>query len=76
MTMLLQEITDKALNLPLEERAELALKLIESLEDIEKEEVETAWKIEIEKRVDEIKSGTAKGRPAEDVLAEIRAAYS
>ncbi len=39
-------------------------------------EVESAWDAEIERRVKEIESGKAKGRPAEDILAEIRAKYS
>lgn len=37
---------------------------------------EVTWNTEIEKRVNEIKSGKAKGRAAEDILAEIRAKFS
>jgi len=76
MSLLLQEVTNKALDLPLEERAELAHELIVSLDDVIDKAVETAWDAEIERRVKEIKSGKAKGRPAEEILAEIRAKYS
>jgi putative addiction module component (TIGR02574 family) len=76
MSLLLQEVTNRALNLPPEERAELAHELIVSLDDVIDKEVETAWDAEIERRVKEIKSGKAKGRPAEDILADIRAKYS
>ena len=76
MSILLQEVTNNALNLPPEERAELAHKLIESLDEGTDKEVESAWDAEIERRVSEIKSGKAKGRPAEEILAKIRAKYS
>ena len=76
MSLQLQEVVNKALNLSPEERAELADELILSLDDTRDKEVETAWDSEIESRVREIKSGKAKGRPAEDILAEIRAKYS
>jgi putative addiction module component (TIGR02574 family) len=75
MSSLLQEVENKALALSAEERAKLAHELIVSLDDAIDKEVETAWDAEIERRVKEIKSGVAKGRPAEDILAEIRAKY-
>ena len=76
MSVVLQEVASKAFDLPLKERAELAHGLIVSLDDAINEKVETAWDTEIERRVMEIKSGKAKGRFAEDILAEIRAKYS
>ena len=76
MSLLLQEVVNKALDLSSKERAELAHELIVSLDDVADKEVETAWDAEIERRVKEIKSGKAKGRSAEDILAEIRAKYS
>ena len=76
MSMLLEEVTRKVLNLPPEERAELAHELIVSIDDAIDKEAEVAWDTEIKRRVNEIKSGKAKGRAAEDVLAEIRAKYS
>ena len=76
MTSLLQEVENKALALPAEERSKLAHKLVVSLDDALDKKVETDLDAEIERRVKEIKSGVAKGRPAEDILAEIRAQYS
>jgi putative addiction module component (TIGR02574 family) len=76
MSLQIKEIVNKALNLSPEERAELIHELILSLDDVIDNEVERAWDAEIEKRVKEIKSGKAKGRPADDILAEIRAKYS
>jgi putative addiction module component (TIGR02574 family) len=72
----MRQVAQRALDLPPEERAELAHKLIISLDDATDKGVETAWDAEIERRVEEIKSGKAKGRPAQDVLAQIRAEYS
>ena len=76
MSILLEEIARKVLNLPPEERAELAHKLIVSIDNAIDKEAEAAWDVEIEKRANEIKSGKAKGRAAEDILAEIRTQYS
>jgi putative addiction module component (TIGR02574 family) len=71
-------ITKDALALSQQERAALAHRLLESLEESPSNdpEIADAWNKEIARRVEQIKSGTAKGRPAQDVLAEIRARYS
>ena len=76
MSSLLQEVATKAHHLSIDERAELAHDLIVSLDEGVGNEFESAWDAEIERRVREIKSGKAKGRPAEEILAEIRAKYS
>lgn len=76
MSSLLQEVATKAHSLSPDERAELAHDLIVSLDEAIDTEYEMAWDAEIKKRVKEIKSGKAKGRPAEEILAEIRAKYS
>ncbi len=76
MSSLLQEVVSKAHSLSPEERAELAHELIVSLDDLTDKENERAWDEEIERRIKEIKSGKAKGRAAEEILAEIRAKYS
>ncbi len=76
MTAILKKMTNEALSLPPDDRAKLAHELIISLD---KKKIDTnasdAWEKEINKRVTEIKAGTATGRPAEQVLAEIRAKY-
>jgi putative addiction module component (TIGR02574 family) len=77
MTSTFKEIKNRAITLlrP-KERAELAHELISSLEKSHDSEIENAWDKEIKRRVLEIRNGTVKGRPAENVLAEIRAKYS
>jgi len=67
------ELTEQALELSENERAELAHRLLLSLEEVKEDGVEEAWDEEIARRVERIKNGTAKGRPAEDVLKDLRA---
>ncbi|MBC8186503.1 addiction module protein [candidate division KSB1 bacterium] len=64
------------LSLPPNMRAIFAHELIISLDENIDANVSHAWKNEINKRVSEIKSGIAKGRPAEQVLVGIRTKYS
>jgi putative addiction module component (TIGR02574 family) len=58
------------------ERAELAHFLIHTLDSELEDGVEAAWDAELARRVEEIKSGGARGKPAEQVFAEIRARHS
>jgi len=58
------DVTEKALALPVEERAELARKLWESLED---ETIE-----QVKKRDAELSSGSVAGRSHEDVMQAAR----
>jgi putative addiction module component (TIGR02574 family) len=55
-----------------EERAEVAYAVISSLGPLE-EQQGPAWEVELDRRVDEIQSGTASGRPAEEVFARLAA---
>jgi hypothetical protein len=77
MTSTFKEIRNRAMTLlrP-KERAELAHELISSLEKNHDSEIENAWNGEIKRSVTEIRNGIAQGRPAGNVLAEIRAKYS
>ena len=59
-----------ALALPPAERARLAQRLIESLDD--DPEVEEAWSAEIKRRLDAIDRGEVEMIPAEEVLSEAR----
>ncbi|MBA4020400.1 MAG: addiction module component [Pirellula sp.] len=58
--------------LPTNERAELAQLLLQSLDDSQDADAEAAWQEEIARRVSEIESGRAVGRPADEVMAELR----
>jgi putative addiction module component (TIGR02574 family) len=56
------------------ERAELAYYLLTSLEP-EDAPADAEWRDEIARRVAAIQGGTATGRPAEAVLADLRKQY-
>jgi putative addiction module component (TIGR02574 family) len=60
--------------LPPGERAELAHFLLASLEP-EEEGAEAAWDAEASRRVAEIRSGRAPGRPLDELLDELREQY-
>jgi putative addiction module component (TIGR02574 family) len=75
MAAALERLAQEALALSDQERAELARKLLVSLEDAPDEGVSEAWDLEIARRVQRIREGTAKGRPAEEVSRDIRAHY-
>jgi putative addiction module component (TIGR02574 family) len=67
------ELLQKAMSLPDEERAELASSLIDSLDPAVDEDAEVAWQHEISRRMDEIKAGTAKTIPWREVQGRVRA---
>jgi len=65
------ELLKQALELKPEERAELASLLIESLDEPAEEGVEAAWVKEIEHRMAELDSGSAKTVPWDDVREKL-----
>ena len=78
MKATLEEVAMDALDLPSNDRALLARKLIESLDDAPAEnpaDVERAWQEEVERRLDDLVSGKVKAIPAEEVFAKLRAKY-
>jgi len=74
MTQAVEQLKSQASTLSTAERADLAYFLLTSLEP-EEDGVQEAWREEIARRVAEIRSGQAVGRPIEDVLAELRERY-
>jgi putative addiction module component (TIGR02574 family) len=73
MTKTAEAVLHDAMALPVAERAELTVELLASL-DGEPEDaaaVEAAWAAEIDRRVDRVPRGEAKGRPWEDVRADL-----
>lgn len=68
-----ETLEDTALHLPLKQRAELAHKLLLSLEVQNEDEVAEAWRVEALRRSEEIDSGVADTVSAEDVSAAARA---
>lgn len=72
MSKALSELKEEAKQLPANERAELALYLIESLDGPPDEGVEEAWDREIARRIAEIERGEATLIPAEEVFTRLR----
>jgi putative addiction module component (TIGR02574 family) len=67
-----KDVANAALALPPAARAMLAEDLVASLE-ASQEEVDEAWRIEIQRRVKEIKEGKVQLIPGEQVMSELRA---
>ena len=67
-----EKITSQILSLPSEKRAELAEMLIQSLYEKEDEDVKSAWLMEIRRRDQQIRSGQANLKSADQVLREAR----
>jgi len=70
-----ERLAQDALKLSDRERAELAHKLLVSLDGAPDEDAEEAWDVEIARRVQRIREGTAKGRPANEVFRDIESRY-
>jgi len=66
-----RNIEDQVQDLPPKERARLALKLIESLDPGEDEDVEELWLDEAERRLADYDAGKSKARSADEVFCEI-----
>jgi hypothetical protein len=75
-TMTTDQVENEALKLKPEARAELAEKLLRSLEDLSDEEIQRLWAEEAVRRDAELDSGTASMRDAEDVFKDARARIS
>lgn len=73
MSATVENLKTQADALTPEEKAELAEYLMASLEG--EDSVREAWRAEIQRRVAEIRSGTASGRPIDEVLGELREIY-
>ena len=75
MSTSVEELAAKAQELSPEDRARLAENLLASLQDEPQSEVEAAWDGEIERRVEQVRAGSAQLIPAEDVHADARQIY-
>ena len=67
-----EKLKGDLLTLPVESRASLAHALIESLDDAVDDDAESLWMEEIRRRDVEIRAGTAKLKPLDQVLREAR----
>ena len=68
MAQKIDEVTMAALDLSIEERAQLAGKLLLSLDEPSESEVENLWLEEAERRLKEFHEGRIRGIPADDVF--------
>ena len=55
-----------------QERADIARFAIHSLDQGTDDDAEAAWEVELARRVSDIESGKAIGKPADQVFAELR----
>lgn len=60
------------MRLPVESRALLADRLVESLDSAELDDIQRLWTAEAIRRRDEIRSGRVQAVPGEQVLDEVR----
>ena len=66
-----RELFEEALKLEPEERATLMRLLIESVDAEAEDGVEDAWRVEIERRMAELDSGTVQTIPWEELRARL-----
>ncbi len=76
MTETAEKLKAQLSKLSTQERAELADFLIHSLDEGLDADAEAAWDAELARRLEEIKSGNAVGKPADHVFGELRKKYS
>lgn len=74
-TSTVESIERAALELEPEARAKLAHRLVESLGELTREQLESVWLDEAERRDAEMESGTIKGIPGEEVFFRIESKY-
>ncbi len=72
MTEIAAKLRGELLQLPFQDRAELAYCLIRSLDDKDDPGIQAAWEAELERRWQEMESGEVVGEPAETVFAGLK----
>jgi len=66
------KLTEELLSLPCEDRIRIVERLLESLNAPADDEIEQAWAVEVERRLDELNAGKVRSIPGEEVFADIR----
>ncbi len=72
MSTQLEQCEQQAKHLPLRERAQLIKSLIEGLDDIDEQNLESLWLQEASRRLQSYKAGNIKSRPSADVFSNAR----
>ena len=66
------EILRAALSLPQEDRAELADKILQSLDETDQDEVDARWAREAEDRISAFDRGEIQAIPGEEVFSSLK----
>ena len=72
MNSTLAELEQKVTQLSADERAQLALFLLQSLEPADEGDIDEAWRVESERRLAQIESGEVQSVAGDDVFARVR----
>ena len=72
MSVAAEKVAEEALALPVEDRADLADRLVQSLETEENSVWRDQWESEVLKRVEEVRSGSVKLVPGRAAMDELR----
>jgi putative addiction module component (TIGR02574 family) len=72
MPLTVEQIAEQALALPIEARALLADRLVESLDPAEDGYLRKVWAVEALRRRDEVRSGSVKTIPGEAAFEKVR----
>jgi putative addiction module component (TIGR02574 family) len=72
--MTMRALEKEVLELPPRSRLQLAEKILASIDDFADPQIAAMWDSEIQSRVSEIRSGTEKGIPADEVMKTARRA--
>jgi len=70
----LKELTDEALQLPPDERVVLAESLLLTIDEGHDRVVDEAIMVELQRRLDDFRTGNVTGIPVDQVLREVREA--
>ncbi|MEP7211878.1 MAG: addiction module protein [Acidobacteriota bacterium] len=70
MTVQTTDLLEMAESLPIDEKALLVDRLLDSMYP-HQEEIDELWRIEVERRVEEVRAGTVTTIPGEKVFEEI-----
>ena len=73
---LAEKIYEQALNLPIDDRLALIDKLLGIANLPTQEDIDQAWSKEVDIRCQELKNGTAKFVPGEDVFEKIKTIFA
>jgi putative addiction module component (TIGR02574 family) len=76
VTEIAEKPREERLQLPSQDRAELAYCLIRSLDEKDESGTQAAWEAELERRWQEMESEAVVGEPAESAFVGLRKKYS